>query len=267
MRLARIKPTRVVPTRVVTALAAATVSLGVLAGCGQTDVSSDLRPVAELTDDSFASTVASAVTDAGSAHVAAEGAVMGMPVTVEGDVAGGDAAGDLALALASDDEALGVRLVDEILYVKVDPFTGGQFLRADLTDPDDPLAALLQSFTDMADVDGVLEDLDGAISVERTGGEPVTLDGVETVAYTVTLDAAKVDGFTDVPGTGELTVYLGPDALPRRVVAESGGSPFTIDLSAWGDPVSVDAPPADQVSDQSVSDLFGGFLGGLPDAA
>lgn len=257
----------VVRARVGAALAAAVVSLGLLAGCGSTDASADLRPVADLTDESFASTVGSAVADAGSAHVAAEGALLGMPVSVDGDVAGGGAPEDLLLALASADGALDVRLVDQVVYAKVDPFTGGRFLRVDLGDPDDPLAAQVESFTDMVDVDGLLDDLDGAVSVEPSGGAPVTIDGVETVAYDVTVDAARLGGPSRGAGAGTVTVYLGPDALPRRVVADRGGSPFTIDLSAWGEPVSVDAPPADEVSDQSASDLLGGLFGGLGGAA
>lgn len=254
------------PTRVLPVLAAAALSLGLLAGCGQQAASDDLEPVAALTDDSFASTVSAAVADAGSAHVAIDGALMGMPLQLEGDVAGGDEPADLTASLASADGGIDVRLVDQVAYALVNPFTGGQFWRIDLTDSGDPLVAQLESFRESVDVDGLLDDLDGALSVEASGDDAVTLDGVETTAYAVTVDVEKLAESTDadlpsMPSAGTFTVYLGPDDLPRRVVADVAGAPVTIDFSAWGDPVEVDAPPADQVSDQSVSDLLGGFLG------
>lgn len=251
-------------THVLPALAAATLSLGLMAGCGQQTASTDVRSVAELTDDSFASTIASAVADAGSAHVAAEGTVMGMPVQLEGDIAGGGAAKDLALALASPDGGIDIRLVDQVVYAKADPFTGGQFLSVDLTDADDPLVQQMESFKDTVDVQGLLADLDGAISVEATGDEPQTLDGVETTAYAVTVDTAELSPSSEsarVPRTIELTVLVGTDDLPRRIVMDAPGTPVTIDFSAWGEPVDVDAPAADQISEQSASDLLGGFLG------
>lgn len=251
-------------TKVLPVLAAATMSFGLLAGCGQQAASNDVRSVAELTDDSFASTVASAVDDAGSAHVAAEGTLMGMPLMLEGDVASGESPDDLTLALASSDGGLDIRLVDQVLYAKADPFTGGQFLSVDLTDSDDPLVARVESFKEKVDVQGLLDDLDGAISVEASGEEPQTLDGVETTAYAVTVETEKLaegSGANGVPPTVEFTVYVGADDLPRRIVMDDRGTPITVDFSAWGEPVEVDAPAADQISDQSASDLLGGFLG------
>ncbi len=245
-------------------LAAATLSFGVLAGCGQPATSGDVRPVAELTDDSFASTIASAVGDAGSAHVAAEGTVMGMPLALEGDVAGGEKPSDFSVALASADGGIDIRLVDQVVYAKADPFTGGQFVRVDLTDEDDPLVAQLSSFKDTVDVQDLLADLEGAISVEASDAAPETIDGVETTAYVVTVDTAGLpesSGAKRAPKTVELTVHVGPDDLPRRVTTDVGGSPFTVDFSAWGESVQVDAPAAGEISDQSASALLSGFIG------
>lgn len=249
-------------TRLLPVLAAATLSIGVLAGCGPQGAATDVRPVAELTDDSFASSIGTAVAEAGSAHVEAKGSLMGLPLNVEGDVTGGEEPQDFALALASADGGIDVRLVDQVAYGKVDPFTGGKFLRIDLTDADDPLVAQLKSFTDQVDAKSLLADLDGAISIEATGDEPVTLDGVETTAYEVTVDTTQLPG-ADVAGQRptsiELTVQMGADDLPRRIVMDQGGAPITVDFSAWGEPVEVAAPAADEVSEQSVSSLLGGF--------
>lgn len=250
--------------RVLPVLAAATLSFGLLAGCGQQAASSDLRPVAELTEDSFATSIVSAVTDAGSAHVSAEGTLMGLPLALEGDVTGGEQPQDLALALASADGGIDIRLVDQVAYAKADPFTGGQFLSIDLTDSDDPFVAQLKSIGDKVDLGSLLADLDGAISVEAKGGEPETLDGVATTAYDVSVDTAKLPE-SDVAGKGpasvDFTVHVGADDLPRRIVMDSSGTPFTVDFSAWGEPVDVAAPSADDISDQSVSSLLGEFAG------
>lgn len=249
-------------TRVVPALAAATLSFGLLTGCGQQTAASDLRPVAELTEDSFVSSMTSAVTDAGSAHVSAEGTLMGMPLALEGDVTGGEERQDFALALTSADGGIDIRLVDQVAYAKVNPFTGGQFLSLDLTDAQDPLVAQLDSFTDKVDVESLLSDLHGAISVEAATDEGRTLDGVETTAYDVTVDTARLaksDVASRGPASIELTVYVGADDLPRRVVMDDGSSPITVDFSAWGEPVEVSAPSAGEISDQSASALLGGF--------
>ncbi len=245
-------------------LAAATLSLGLLAGCGQQTSSDDVRQVAELTDDSFASTIASAVGDAGSAHVAAEGTIMGLPLALEGDVAGGGEPGDAVVGLASADGGIDIRLVDQVVYAKAAPFTGGKFLRVDLTDSDDPLVAQLESFKDSVDVKDLFADLEGAISVKASDAEPLTLDGVETTAYVVTVDTTQLpDSGTSglLPKSVELTVHVGADDLPRRIEMEASGTPLTVDFGAWGEPVDVSAPDAADISEQSASELLSGFLG------
>lgn len=100
------------------------------------------------------------------------------------------------------------------------------------------------------------------VEVDADGPE---IDGVKTTQLTVTVDTKTMlapqmpEGFdidTLAESLGETMVYdvfLGPDDLPRRFVlpANTGIGTATLDFSAWGEPVSVKAPAANERIDSS----------------
>jgi LppX_LprAFG lipoprotein len=116
-----------------------------------------------------------------------------------------------------------------------------------------------------------------ALDLLRASGDvqevgTATVDGVATTEYQATIDlakAAQLGGLpqaqiqkltaSGAPTTLPVDVWIGPDGLVRKLdlteSTTSAGLPasvdVTVDLSDYGTPVTVTAPPADQVFDAS----------------
>lgn len=86
----------------------------------------------------------------------------------------------------------------------------------------------------------------GLVSVEEVGEEQV--QGVSTTRYTVVADAARAleaQGADVVPGMPETITYgvwLDEQDRMRRMNLTIQGTKLTVELSKWGEPVSIEAP-------------------------
>ncbi|HLW16810.1 MAG TPA: hypothetical protein VKV69_05565 [Actinomycetota bacterium] len=119
------------------------------------------------------------------------------------------------------------------------------------------------------DPTSVLDALRAVASSVTKGGE-VTVRGVKTTQYEVTLDITKLT--SKIPAFereaisqltfNHLNVYVSDDSLVRReeFSASVAGASITtqIDLFDFGAPVSVSVPPASQVEFKSLQDLISG---------
>jgi hypothetical protein len=198
-----------------------------------------------------------------------------------GGALGGDAGAKLG---APEDWKIDVILDGKVVYVKVPPFAAGQipggkpWIKGDL----ETLAAAggsgvdLGSFgtTDPKDLLKVLESVSGGL--ERVGRESVR--GVDTTHYRATLDLKKViesgAGTQAAPALGDLDKMLqqtglstipldvwvdDADLLRRMDIAVSTTQPgqgtadasITFELYDVGEPVSIELPPPDDVTDAS----------------
>jgi hypothetical protein len=154
--------------------------------------------------------------------------------------------------LPGDIEAV---MVDGVMYMTI-PGMGadGQYFKLDLSDPNNPLGSGL---TSQLDPKAMFEQFEDSLSSVTYDGEQ-DVDGDTADAYTVTVDAATVlegQGQTlapgmDVPEEFTYTVYFADDQFRRMEIAmgESMGD-VTLDFTDWGKDVSIEAPPADQVTD------------------
>jgi hypothetical protein len=175
-----------------------------------------------------------------------------------GDGATMDAEGDLAfrgkrseMAMVMDGAAFGggtveMRVVDRVAYLSMPPMTPeGKFVEVRPGDPDSPLAGMAgQMHVDPRD----------SVRAFRTGLREVTFVGVETVdgeeleRYRITVDvraAAKAQGMPPMAGapkTVDYDMWLDEDALMRRMELDMSGVTMEMELSAWGEPVTIEAP-------------------------
>ncbi|GAA0964293.1 hypothetical protein [Actinocorallia libanotica] len=99
--------------------------------------------------------------------------------------------------------------------------------------------------------------VDTGLALVREGefkGDPAAenLDGTSVRRYEGETDPAKVteEKFKG-SGTVGWTLWVGTDGLPRRFSAVMKGAGLTVDYSRWGVPVTVEAPPANQVASLS----------------
>lgn len=205
----------------------------------------------ELTRQDFTSTVAAAMAEAGSVHVELDFGAAG--ATGEGDIEIGSGAADSALEVTVNGNP--VVLVDGIFYINLGQISGGQFLQVDPA-AGGQFASSFGNLLEQANPASQLQLFDTALTDFAVEGAGPEVDGVATTAYVLTLDPTTVLtpeqialAGDDVPDSVEVTILLGGDDLPRRVTTSVAGAEVVIDYSAWGEPVEISAPPADQVTD------------------
>ncbi|MGA9714673.1 MAG: hypothetical protein WBQ48_02465 [Aeromicrobium sp.] len=248
-------------TRVLGAVATAALSSALLVGCGEKEEaargnsSSDDVAAAALTKENFGSTIGDAMIASGSAHLSMSGTIMGQELAAEGDHKIGKTLADHQLGLTMQVLGMDVemRLFDEVVYVNLGPLTQSMFATIDLNDSSNPLVEQFGGMVDQADIAAQLENVKSAISGFEKAGEPETIDAVIAQPYTVTLDPTKLaEGQERIPKSLKSTFYVGPDNLPRRLLIEVQGQTLTLDLSKWGESVSIEKPADDEITEFDV---------------
>lgn len=243
---------------------AATTALVLTAGLGLAACSDDdTAPSPETTSDSpqessddssdalsqeeFLQRVPAAMLEAGTVHAVLEGGGAG---SGEGDISFGEDPGSTMVAMTVGD--VEVRVLDGVYYLNLGQTSGGQFVKVDPT-AGGPFAAF-SGLLDQTNPTTQFQTVTDALVGFEPSDETEEIDGQETRAYVLTVDPAKVLtpdqqqlAGGELPATIEVTMHVGGDDLPRRVVTEVGGQAVTIEYSQWGDEVDIQAPPADQV--------------------
>ncbi|GAA2144056.1 hypothetical protein GCM10009844_17180 [Nocardioides koreensis] len=190
------------------------------------------------------------------AHMNMKLAMMGQQITGAGDV---DYSQDSpAVAMTMDGAAFGgqsleVRMLDNVMYLDMGSMTQGKFVKMDLDSPDSPLGSLADSMDPSRSMDALESALEKVTYVGADG------DGDH---YEATVDtAAMMKGMgQDVPASAQLPKTLSYDAWFdsegrfSRMVMDMGSAGTTeMKLSDFGADVSIEAPPADQITDQGLS--------------
>jgi hypothetical protein len=179
-------------------------------------------------------------------------------MAVAGDGATMDAEGDLALrgkrsemAMVVDGAAFGsgtveLRVVDGVAYLSMPPMTPeGKFVEVRPDDPDSPFAGMAgKMHVDPRD----------SVKAFRAGLREVTFVGVESAGgeelerYRLTVDvraAARTQGMPPMAGapkTVDYDMWLDENALMRRMELDMSGMTMEMELSDWGEPVTIEAP-------------------------
>lgn len=258
---------------------AATVTLALvtalgLAACGGSDgdagsgSDNDSDAAVELTEENLLEEIATAQAEAGSGHVSmaaseASDGVAGEADFVLGTKDGEDTAVRVVMDLGGEDGSAEMRVVDDVLYMSLGETTDGKFLEISDDDESSPLGQL-GSIADAFDPNRQLEQIQDNVTSIAQKGEAETIDGIEATPWVVTLDAKALleemaedagldsaDIPDEVPDEVTYTVFVGPDALPRRYVSDLEGFGYSVDMSKWGEDVTVEKPAADEISDEN----------------
>lgn len=267
-------------SRLTALLLAALVVLGV-AGCGG---ESGTRPptwfagggsdgrnadgtASEVGARAFLVQVADAQTTAQSVTIDITMSMAGEEVVAHGQTRAGDDPSDVEMTMTMEMPGLGtmeMRFVDGVMYMGLGAESGDKFIAIDADDEmfGEDLALMLEQMDPAAQ----MELMKDAVLDVRQEGDAEQIDGVEAVPHVVVMDAAalvEASGVTaedlegaDLPETIESTIYVGPDTLPRRLVMDLMGMEMTMDFSAWGEDVTIEAPGADQILEGDLTDLF-----------
>lgn len=234
------------------------------------------RPVeATLTQDSFARVVADAQEKARTARVEVTGNLLGSELVASGAVATAEDPRDSRLRLTATLPMIGevqTRVVDRRAYLKAGSTTDGKFVAIDLDDAEGLIGRSIEELMNSADPARALAELRNGLQSWEQRGQPLRLDGVRTTPYVLKVDVRErlAAAGRDAPAHGGLpetvttTLWLGPDQLPRRIVHEAvlpmaGAVELQTDLSAWGQPVTVEKPVSEQITDADLLDDLVGF--------
>lgn len=222
-----------------------------------------------LTEKTLFKQMAAAQAKAGTSHVAMSLTVpAGQSFRSYGEMKIGKTSKDTAMAMTvtGDTASIGkveLRLVDQNFYIALGSLTSNKFVRIDLTDKSNPIAQQYGDIIENLDPARQVKQYEAAIQKFDTSGKPVKLDDVETQPYKITIDPAKASqlknlGDTKLPKTMDFTIYVGPDDLPRRMVSlipsadGKGDTKLQMDYTQWGEKVSIAAPSAARITDDSL---------------
>lgn len=168
----------------------------------------------------------------------------------------------VAMTMSSDmmpgGDGMDVRLVDGVLYLDLGALSKDKFWKLDLDDPDSPFGAMGAQLDPQSSV-GLLEK--GLESVTYVGDEDGLAHYEATVDPEALRDAMGPTGAArgaDLPNSFDYDIWLDDQDRVTKLTSTMGdlGS-VEMTMSDFGSDVSVEAPPADQVTE--MPDLFGDF--------
>ena len=221
-----------------------------------------------------------------SAKVSLVANAAGKTVTAQGDYLFQPGDIELSLTETVEGQQVGLRIVDKTLYVKIPPAEASQMgtdkawlkITPGANDPlSQAMSGSMGSTSEASDPTELLDRIGEAGRI--VSSDQTTLDGEKVNHYKVELDLDKaLDKFTTLmPAATKAKVeqqvkgkhimlptelWIDKNQLPRQITmdetaltqAEGTGAGLgktTLDYSDWGTPVTITAPPADQIADLS----------------
>lgn len=245
-------------------------SLG-LAGCsGETAPANNTSAPAEqapeapanepLTADNFVQRISDAQMEAGSMHLSMDTNMQGQSAKIDGDALVGDSLKDMQMHMTismGDQGSMEMIMMGTKIYMNMGDFTQNKFVQVPESELD---AANLAEVESQMNPSSQFEAYKEALkSFEAEPGE--NIDGVDTTKYVLELDTKKLlestsqesqltdDALDSLGDTVSYDMYVGDDDLPRRMVMNLGEGTQTINFSKWGEPVKIEAPSADQITE------------------
>jgi hypothetical protein len=261
-------------SRCLAGLAAGSLLVAALAGCGSDDKAKDsaskpasspsavvttpsesaaatvegtpAAPGERLTKDNLVATMVAAMRAKKTAHMTME---LGSSVGADADLRYSGTSTDMKMSMDMGPTKAVVILVDGAMYMQQS--AGGKFLKIDKNDP--AMGSLLDQMSAIGP-ESSISAMKGAVqNVEYVGKK--SIDGDDTDLYHVTVDTAAVakglGGMAaaagDLPKSVTYDLYVDKEHLMRRVVMTVSKQTITMTVSKWGEPVDIAAPPASQV--------------------
>lgn len=185
-----------------------------------------------------------------SAHFTMDMSGGGMAMDAEGDLVYRGKTQDMVMVMDGSSFGAGtieMRMVDRVLYLSMPPMTPkGKFVEIRPDDPGSPFAGMMGQM-------GV--DPRESIEAFESGLRRLTYVGEESVGgedlehYRLKVDfraAAKAQGLprtAGMPKTLDYDMWLDEDALMRRMEMDVAPVSMVMEMSDWGEPVRVTAPP------------------------
>jgi lipoprotein LprG len=192
---------------------------------------------------------------AGSAHMTMTMTAKGQQVTdMQGDVSYGGGKPSMQATMTVPQlgsRKMEMRYVGNIMYMQIPGMTpSGKFVAIDPRDSSSPMAKSFAGLSDQMDPMASLKRMQTAVqSADRVGKG--TVQGVAVDHYKVVVDTKKAIGDAgglaqqaqgQLPKTITYDLWLDSENLMRRMTFEVVGTAAEIEMSKWGEPVTVRRP-------------------------
>ena len=228
---------------------------------GDEETSAPAEALAELSADDFYPSVMAAMREAGTFNFETVSDSAGQAQTMAGQARFSDAGMEMR-ASSTGAQAMELILLGQAMYMKsAELGTGDKWIKIDLSDPD----SLFGMIGKATDPEVMFKAMESPQELELIGSEDV--DGVATNHYRITMDPSKYLAAMDFPAAmadmlpEELVteMWVDTDNLPRKfaqtleVPSATGGAATSSTTegtySDFGTDVEIEAPPADQVTE------------------
>ena len=191
------------------------------------------------------------------AHTTMQTQVMGGTLNGEGDVDYSQAKPAASMVMSGQmlgSGKLEVRLVDNTMYLNLGQVTQGKFVKLDLSDPNNPMGA---SFAESMDPSRAMDALESALQKVTYVGEDSHGQHyratVETAAMLKNM-GENVPGGASLPKTMTYDAWFDDQGRFTHMEMDMGTLGTTeMTLSDFGTDVTVEAPPASQITEQGLS--------------
>jgi hypothetical protein len=235
-------------------------------GTSQAALAADLSEGDTVDPAEFVKTVEDGVKSSTTAHMTMDLSTGSTgKITAQGDLDYTTTPPSMAMTMtlpmggAADAGTMDVRMVDGVMYLSMGQFTQGKFWKIDPSDPHGPLASMgMHKMMDQMDPAKSLELMqDGITKVTYAGDE----DGLDHYELTIDMKKMLASMGGDLPQAAQAQV---PDSVTYDLWLDDqnrftkmrmedlpiAGSDTSMEMtvSDWGKDVSIEAPPADQVT-------------------
>ena len=217
----------------------------------------ELEPGQEVKTEDFVEILETSFEEATTSHMKMTTSNAAGDMTAEGDADYTADPAEISMTMSGGmlgGEEMQVIMVDNVMYMK-SPSLGEKYMKIDLADPNNPLGG---AFTEQLDPQAMLRLVeDGLQQATYVGEEEV--DGATTDHYSAVVDSQTIiEGMgqeipqgVELPETITYEMFFDEDGLYRRIDVDMGGALGKVDMSFtdWGKDVSIEAPPAAEVTD------------------
>ena len=227
------------------------------------DNSAEPAALTELEAADFYPAVMAALKDAETFKYTAASSSSGATSTMSGEARFGDAGMEMK-ASSDGDQAMQIIILDQVVYMKsAEMGLGDKWLKIDLKEAGDSLFGMLAKATDP---EAMFKAMETPQKIEVLGEEDV--DGVSTNHYRITIDPTSymdamgfpADMAQFLPKELVTDMWVDGDNLPRKYAQDVttpsvAGQPAAKSTTEgfytdFGTDVQIEAPPADEVTDQ-----------------
>jgi hypothetical protein len=222
----------------------------------ETDAGGDVDP-ADFVDD-----LKSGLEESTTAQMTMQMDMGGQGISADGEVDYSTTPPQMAMSMespAAAGQSIEMRLVDGVIYMNMGQMTNNKFVSFDLSDPSNLPPGMDQLANTMDPLGTAMDGFEkGVQSVVFVGDEDV--DGEQLGHYEVTVDTSKIEQLQQQPTQAQMPKEVVYDMwlddqnrmrkLAMNLEVQGAQTETEIELSNWGEPVDIAAPPASEIAKQ-----------------